>query len=296
MEHAIDLHVHSTYSDGTCTPKELVELALKIGLSAIALTDHDSVAGIKMMKMLCADYPINFIPGIELSTAFKHPNRTKETEVHILGYYIDENNVDFLSYLEQYVKTRDERNEKIVALLQEHGLSISMKDLKAVYKNCVLTRAHIARYLYDTSQVKSINQAFSTYLSDGAKCYVARQKISAMEAIRLIHDANGIAVLAHPPLYKLSRNELNEMVAILSDNGLDGIEAFYSTYHNDQTSHMKQLARDNHLICTGGSDFHGSNKPYIHLGTGRGNLYIHDSIYYNLVHYYQTHHTFDSAI
>lgn len=290
MEHAIDLHVHSTHSDGTSTPSELVAMAKKIGLTALALTDHDSVSGISTMRNLCLTHGIQFVPGIELSTAYQLPGSNKEIEVHILGYYIDENDKRFNSYLSSYIVSRDKRNEQMVALLQENGLSITIADLKKLYPDSTITRAHLARYLYDTNQVKSMNEAFNKYLGDGAKCYVSRKKVSSKDAIALIHDAKGIAVLAHPPLYNLSLKDQEAMVSALSSYGLDGIEAVYSTYHNGQEAEMKRLAKEYQLIITGGSDFHGTNKPYIHLGSGRGNLYVHDSIYYDMKQYYQERH------
>ena len=281
MEHAIDLHVHSTYSDGTCTPEEIVSLAKKVGLTAISLTDHDSVGGISDMKKLCQNNDIRFVPGIELSTSYH------EKEVNMLGYFIDEQDKTFQSYLNDYIDTRLHRNQKMMDELVKHGLNITLSDLQTMFPDSVLTRAHIARYLYNTNQVKSLEEAFAKYIGDGACCFINRKKVSASEAISLIHDAKGIAVLAHPPLYNLSKKDTQEMVKSLADSGLDGIEAVYSTYHNDQEAEMKRLASTFGLVITGGSDFHGTNKKYIHLGTGRGNLYVHDSIYDSLIDYYE---------
>lgn len=279
MKHGIDLHIHSTYSDGTCTPEEIVALAKENSLTAIALTDHDSVGGIAITRTLCEENNIHFIPGIELSAD------DNGKEIHILGYFIDEKDQTFLSYLEQYIDSRLHRNEQMIDALKEYGFNITLQDVLFMFPDRVITRAHIARYLYNTGQIKSMDEAFAKYIGDGACCYVQRTKVSAVDAIKLIHDAGGIAVLAHPTLYNLSRKDTEALVRRLSEHHLDGIEAVYTTYHNDQEAEMKRLAQTYHLVITGGSDFHGTNKPYIHLGTGRGNLYIHDSIYEKLLTY-----------
>lgn len=287
MEQAIDLHVHSTCSDGTRTPKELVALANECSLSAIALTDHDTVSGIEQMQQLCAQNQIYFIPGIELSTEFTFPDHSITKEVHLLGFFINHTDPTLLSYLDQYRNNRITRNQQMIDKLSAHGLYISMEHLTARYPDCIMTRAHIARYLFDTGQVKSMNEAFSKYIGDDACCYVSRQKVSTIDAIRLIHHAGGLAVLAHPPLYRLRAADLDFMVAQLAENGLDGIESIYSTYHNSEEADMKALAKKYGLLISGGSDYHGSNKPYIHLGRGRGNLFVPNSVYESLLKYHE---------
>lgn len=287
MEQAIDLHVHSTFSDGTCSPKELVDLAKEISLAALALTDHDSVSGVGQMQALCDRQGIRFVPGIELSTEFTLPDHSITKEVHLLGFFINSEDPQLLSYLQQYVHSRTTRNEQMVEKLKQQGLYISMEHLNKRFPNCVMTRAHIARYLYDSGQVKNMNEAFSKYIGDDACCYVSRKKVSTQDAIALIHQAGGIAVLAHPPLYKLPGTQLSVMIDLLVRNGLDGIEAVYSTYHNSEEADMRAYAEKYGLLLSGGSDFHGSNKPYIHLGSGRGNLHIPYSFYTKLLDYHQ---------
>ncbi|MGN0170174.1 MAG: PHP domain-containing protein [Lachnospiraceae bacterium] len=293
MEKQIDMHIHSTCSDGTCTPGELVRLAVNASLSAIALTDHDTVSGIQQMGDLCKINGIHFIPGIELSTEFSLPDHSITKEIHLLGFFIDQNSPDLLSYLEEYSASRTKRNREMVEKLKEHGFYISMEHLNKQFPDCIMTRAHIARYLSDSGQVKNLNEAFSKYIGDHACCYVSRPKISTKEAVGIIHRAGGIAVLAHPPLYRLSAKDLDAMVHTLVQDGLDGLEAVYSTYRNSEESDMKALAAKYNLLISGGSDFHGSNKPYIHLGTGRGNLHVPYSIYENMLHYYEKLHATD---
>ncbi|MBE5906819.1 MAG: PHP domain-containing protein [Lachnospiraceae bacterium] len=282
MENAIDLHVHSTHSDGTFSVPELVEYAHNINLRAIALTDHDCIDGNVSMRTLCQKVGIDFVPGVELSTEFQFPNNGIRKEVHLLGYFIDEKNEHFRQYLSDYLHSRLHRNEQMVEKLQAHGISITLKALEAQYPDSVITRAHMARFLLDSGQVKTMNEAFKKYLGDDAPCFVDRKKVQTADAIQLIHDAGGLTVLAHPPLYNLSHKALDTMICTLKEAGLDGIEAVYSTYHNNEEQDIKAFAHQYDLLITGGSDFHGRNKAYIHLGKGRGNLYVPYELYERL--------------
>lgn len=268
----IDLHVHSTESDGTFTPEELVSEAKRAGLSAFALTDHDTCAGIDKITALAKEQDIELIPGIELSTDYHGK------EVHIVGLYIDTKNKTLLKKTEEYRKCRGERNALMVEALQKEGLSITMEALIAENPDCVITRANIARFLYEHGQIKSVREAFDRYIGDHCKCYVGRLKVSSADAVRLIKEAGGTAILAHPLLYGMSTANLQKMIDELKPAGLDGLEAIYSTYTTGQEQQMKRLAKENCLLISGGSDFHGTNKPDIKLGTGKGHLYIPYSV------------------
>ena len=164
-----------------------------------------------------------------------------------------------------------------------------MEDLISDNPNAVITRGNIAGYLVESGQIKSREEVFKKYLGDDGICYVKRNMISVYNAIQLIHESGGIACLAHPTLYNLKMKELEHIVKELKEYGLDGIEAQYTTYHNEDNANMKYLSTTYNLIPSGGSDYHGKNKPYIHLGTGRGNLYIHNDVYDNLYSYYINH-------
>ena len=273
MDHRIiDLHVHSTESDGTLTPEELVAEAKKAGLSAFALTDHDTCQGVGKAMFPAASAGIELIPGIELSTDYHGK------EVHIVGLYIDTENRELLSKTAEYRKCRSERNALMVEALQKEGLSITMEELVAENPDCVITRANIARFLYEHGQIKSVCEAFDRYIGDHCKCYVGRLKVSSSDAVRLIKAAGGIAILAHPLLYGLSSTHLQKLIEELKEAGLDGLEAIYSTYTTGEEQQMKRLARENGLFISGGSDFHGSNKPDIALCRGRGHMYITYSV------------------
>ena len=273
MDHRIvDLHVHSTESDGTLTPEDLVAEAKKVGLAAFALTDHDTCQGVCKAMPLAASAGIELIPGIELSTDYHGK------EVHIVGLYIDMENEQLLKKTAEYRICRSERNALMVEALQKEGLSITMEELVAENPDCVITRANIARFLYEHGQIKSVREAFDRYIGDHCKCYVGRLKVASTDAVRLIKEAGGTAILAHPLLYGLSNTNLQKMIDELKPVGLDGLEAIYSTYTTGEEQQMKRLARENGLLISGGSDFHGSNKPDIALGRGRGHLYIPYSV------------------
>lgn len=280
MEHRIvDLHVHSTESDGTLTPEQVVLAAKEAGLSALALTDHDTASGIAKAAPVASECGIELIPGIELSTQYEIPTAKKQSkEVHIVGLFIDPSHPTLLAKTKEFRDCRDSRNEKIVEALQKEGFDITMGKLLADNPDSVITRANIARYLYQHGMIKSVQEAFDKYIGDGCKCYVGRFKVTPMDAMELIHAAGGIAILAHPLLYHMSTVTLQRLIDDLKSVGLDGIEAIYSTYTTGEEQFVKKLARENNLLISGGSDFHGENKPQIHLGTGRGHLYIPYSV------------------
>lgn len=268
LENKIDLHTHSTDSDGTFTPEELMIHAKEVGLKAIALTDHDTISGIKKARSIAEKLGLELVPGIELSTDYQN------TEIHILGYYIQEDHPEFITKLQEFVDSRDKRNEKMVALLQQEGFDITMEHLYQENPDSVITRAHFARFLVEHGFIKDRETVFQEYLGDGCKCYVGRQKITPFEAIQLIQLGGGLAFLAHPVLYHLEQNHLHSFIQSLKNAGLAGIEAIYSINTLEDEQNFRKLAEEFNLLISGGSDFHGSNKPDIKLGSGKGNLQI----------------------
>lgn len=271
----VDLHVHSTESDGTFTPEELVFLAKEAGLSAFALTDHDTASGVRKAAETAKACGIELVPGIELSTQYQFSApKTGGKEVHIVGLYIDPQNQTLMKKTEEFRECRNLRNSKIVSALQKEGFDITMEALAAENPDSVITRANIARFLYTHGFISSIQEAFERYIGDGCRCFVGRFKVTPMEAVALIHEAGGIAILAHPLLYHLGSAHLNRLIDDLKAAGLDGIEAIYSSHTAGEEQFVRQLAKQYRLIISGGSDFHGSNKPAIHLGTGRGSLCV----------------------
>ena len=273
---AVDLLTHSCCSDGSLTPSELMELAYEKKLSAIALTDHDTVSGIKEAKKAAEDLSITLIPGIEISSLYDLGNVVKE--FHILGLGVDETDVQFLKKLEQYGALRQERNEKMLRLISEKVCNIDKDEFYARFDRSVITRAHFAQYLYEKGIVSSVKEAFDRYLGDGKPCYIPKEGVTAKEAITCIREAGGHPVLAHPPQYRLSLTVLDKVIKDLKACGLEGIEVVYSTYTNAQERELRTLAVKNELHMTGGSDYHGTPKPDIQLGTGLGNLYVPDAL------------------
>lgn len=268
----VDLHTHTTESDGSFTPEELMAEASRTGLSAIAITDHDSISGIKKAAPFAEQYQIELIPGVELSTDYNGK------EVHVVGLYIDIENELFLKKIKEFRDNRDNRNAIMVENLQKEGFAITMEALKAENPDCVITRANIARFLYEHGMIPSIQTAFEKYIGDHCKCYVNRFKITPMDGVRLIKEAGGTAILAHPLLYHMSDAVLQKLIDEMKDAGLDGIEAIYSTYTPAEERQMKELAKKNQLLISGGSDFHGTTKPNLNLAVGYGKLYIPYSV------------------
>ncbi len=265
---SVDLHVHSTYSDGTLTPEELVVRAQQAGLSAIALTDHDTVSGVAEAVEAGSSHGLEIVPGVELSTLYG------KKEIHIIGLYIDYTDDALKKELSGLRESRERRNQTVCEKFQQIGLDISYEEMLENYPDAVITRAHFADRLVQRGMVKSRQEAFSRYLGDGCICYVQREKILPEKAIELIRSSGGIAILAHPVLYHMSSANLRQLAEYLCRCGLSGLEAIYSTYTAGDEIQMRKLARENNLLISGGSDYHGANKPHIELGIGRGSLFV----------------------
>lgn len=273
----IDLHVHSTVSDGTFTPTELVAEAKRCNLSAFALTDHDTIHGFEEAKKASEGTDIEVIPGVEISAAYK------KKDIHILGLFVNTNYEPLKSALDNALLERDNRNAKMAQNLANGGLDIDIERLTASFApGTVLTRAHFAKYLLETKQIKSISEAFEHYLNADGPYYVPREFISPEDTIQLIKQAGGIPVLAHPLIYHLPEEELDALISRLKDAGLQGLEVFYSSNTGFDEGIVRRYANKYDLVMTGGSDFHGTNKPQISMGTGRGNLKIPYSVLENL--------------
>lgn len=275
MNTYIDLHTHSTASDGTLSPAQIVQTAMaEIGEThspvVLALTDHDTVAGIPEFMEEAKKYPsLTAIPGVEISTDYHG------VEIHILGYNIDVHNQPLLDRLKVCRESRDGRNEKIIQKLQEQGFQITMEDIQPENPNETIARPHIAKQLLKKNYVSSVKEAFDLYLAEGRCCYVERIMPTPQEAVSLIKNSGGIAVLAHLMYYKkLDSTQKSQLAAELKDAGLHGIEAFYNSYTPEEEEFVKALARQHSLLLTGGTDFHGQNKPHISLFKGQGEMCV----------------------
>ena len=263
----LDLHLHTTFSDGSLPPAEVVRLAQHVNVSALAITDHDTVDGIPEALTAGRDVGIEIIPGIEISS------RWRGVEAHILGYFIDWMAPSLQERLAVYRASRHVRNPRIVKKLNELGIAITYEEVAALAGPASVGRPHIARVLMNKNYVTSAKEAFDRYLADGAAAYVPRDLPDPAEAIALIHAAGGVPVLAHPSW--LDRSEgIVALCKELKGVGLAGIEVHYSTHRPEQTSHYLNLAKQLDLLVTGGSDFHGVTKPDIEVGLGRGQLKV----------------------
>lgn len=273
----IDLHVHSTCSDGTCTPTELVSYAARKHLAAFALTDHDTMDGIAEAEAAAKEAGIELVKGVEFSTEYE------DRDVHILGLDVQPEQAGFAKQLLAFRDSRDSRNEEMAQRLRTlEGIPVTVSELRTLYGNATITRAHFGRWLFENGYVRSIKEAFDRYLGDDCPCFVPRKRTSPAQAIQLILQAGGIPILAHPLLYRLTDPELEALVLELKAAGLQGLEAIYSTNTGFDESKLRRLARKMDLKISGGSDFHGKNKPLIDLGTGKGNLKIPYEILENL--------------
>lgn len=272
----VDLHVHSNKSDGSFTPSELVDYAVEKGLHAFALTDHDTTEGLDEAIAAATGKEIEVIPGIEFSTEYEGK------DIHIVGLYIDHKSEVFSKQIQAFVDSRTLRNRKMCANLQSAGIDISYEKLLAAFPGAVITRAHYAKYLLDHGAVNSMPEAFDKYLGDHTRYFVPREKVTPMQAVKLILDAGGIPVLAHPTLYHMSDKRLELLLYRLKEAGLAAMECIYSTYTPSEERQMKKLADKYGLLPSGGSDFHGTTKPKLDLAVGYGNLTVSEEILTNL--------------
>ncbi|WP_026527103.1 PHP domain-containing protein [Butyrivibrio sp. VCD2006] len=276
-----DLHTHSTASDGTYSPSELIDYAYEKGLSAIALTDHDTVSGLFEAMERGKLYPeLEVIPGIEYSTV------RNGKDVHIVGLYIDYQSDSFKKSLQGFIDSRTERNRQMCKKLTDAGMPITYEELVQKNPGAVITRAHFGKLLLEKGYITSVKEAFDRFIGDHCPYYVPREKITPEMAIDQILSAGGVPVLAHPVLYGLGRDAMDELVHSMKDAGIVGIEAIYGTYTPQDERDIKALAMKYNLLISGGSDFHGKNKPHIDLGAGTGKMTVPYEVAERIKEYY----------
>ncbi len=267
MEKYIDLHTHSLKSDGSMTPAEVVREAKRAGLSAIALSDHDTVDGLPEAIEEGRKIGVEVVPAIEFSVQSK-------TETHILGYFIDYENPELQETLKEVVDLRIERNHVTTQRLNELGFDITLEEVRALAPNNFVGRAHFARVLMDKGYTQSVKEGFDKYMSAGQYAYCEKQRLTAKDAVTLIKKCGGLSFVAHPHLIKISDEELEEFLKELKGYGLDGIEGYYTDYTPEMQEKFQAMAKKLGLMISGGTDFHAQMKPHISIGTGLGNMKI----------------------
>ncbi len=268
MAELVDLHVHTTYSDGSFAPRQVVRRAAAAGLAAVAITDHDNVEGNADAFAEGVAAGVEVIPGVEISCNFT------PTNVHIVGLFIDAGDADLTAALVEVREYRKRRNPKILAKLAELGMPIELAEVAAKARGKTIGRPHIAEVLVDKGYVADMQEAFDQYLAYNKPAYVSRRRISAEEGIELIHGAGGLAVLAHAGTYALAPRILESMIFKLARAGLDAVEVHYTDHLPADAAFLRRLAEEFDLLVSGGTDFHGRAKPGVELGVGRGDLKI----------------------
>jgi len=251
-----DLHLHTSFSDGTYTPEEVVSQAVRHGLAAIALTDHDSVEGCDRAGRACVAANIEFIAGTELTA------EQEDNEIHILGYFLDTKNAKLLTEIAKFQAVRQNRIHEMVQRLNELQIPLKPEAVFALANCRSPGRPHVARALVNAGLVGSLDEAFERFLKKNRPAWVPKAKMSALDSVELIHQAGGLAVMAHPGL-----NRTDEVIPALVESGLDGIECYHTKHSPSTTAHYMEIAARFKLLVTGGSDCHGLSKGKPLIGT-----------------------------
>lgn len=279
----IDLHIHSSASDGSLTPAEILDMALSLNLGAISLTDHDTVSGCRDVLATGIPSPLKFLSGVEISSA-PPAEFSISGSLHILGYGFRMDDPELNRVLERLQAARKERNPRILRRLRKLGVALSMEDFRQEAETGQLGRPHIAAGLLKKGYVSSIDEAFARYLGNGKPAYVDKYRAPCADAIAVIQQAGGLAVLAHPGLIpEMDAPSLEALIAALVPMGLGGMEVYYPQHNSSTTARLAGLAQRIGLVKTGGSDFHGNINPDVRMGTGRGDLNIPYSIYEKII-------------
>ena len=262
----IDLHIHTTASDGTASPAQVVRMAGELGLSAISVADHDTVSGCAEAMAEGQALGVEVVPGVEFSSRY---GRT----IHILGYFLNTESPALTRVLDWIVAERDQRNEKMAALMAADGIPVDYAEMKERF-GPVIGRPNFGQLLVTLGYAESVQDAFDRYIEKGQPYYLPRKMLSIERSVEVIREAGGVPVLAHPFQYRLEEPALRQLIEHCMDHGLLGMECRYSLYDEEQSQYLLGLAREYGLVPTGGSDYHGANKPHLALGSGTGQLCV----------------------
>lgn len=268
----IDLHAHTKESDGENSPEELIDLAISKGITALAITDHDTADGLEVACNYAKDKKITFIPGVEFDT------KVEKGQMHILGLFVNFQDEEFKQKLLELKNERIDRNNIFIEELNKMGFEITLEELQEVSGGKVIGKPHFAKAFLKKGYIKTIDEMFDEYFNKEPLCNIKKTSLKPQEVIKIIKKANGIAVLAHPQKLKLSDSELIEKIVELKSYGLDGLECYHSGQTLEQMKKFKEIAKQLSLLITKGSDYHGpATKPGVELGTGiNGNIVSED--------------------
>ena len=269
MNRICDLHTHSNFSDGTCSPAEIIAAAEAMGLSAVALTDHNTVTGIPAFMEAAQNSPVEAVPGVEISCQYG------DTELHLVGLYLPMENLDVITvYLESLNRKKEESNRQLIHNLNQAGYHLDYDEILQAHPDGTVNRAVIAASMLEKGYVSSINEAFDGVLSVKAGFYVPPQRLTFFNAIALLRYVEAVPVLAHPFLNLKTEERLRACLEEAVPKGLIGMETMYSSYSPETEAAARRIAKEFGLLESGGSDFHGQTKPHISLGVGKGNLSV----------------------
>ena len=269
MTQYCDLHTHSNFSDGTYSPAEIIAEAEKLGLSSVALTDHNTVAGLPSFMEAAKHSPVEAVPGVEISCQYG------DTELHLVGLYLPMENLDVITvYLESLNRKKEESNRLLIRNLNQAGYCLDYDEIRQAHPDGTVNRAVIAASMLEKGYVSSINEAFQNVLSVKAGFYVPPQRLTFFNAIALLHYVEAVPVLAHPFLNLKTEDVLRACLQEAVPRGLIAMETMYSSYAPETEAAARRIAREFGLLESGGSDFHGATKPHIRLGCGKGNLAV----------------------
>ena len=278
----IDLHIHSNASDGSLTPSDILRRAQALNLKAISITDHDTLSGARAVTSVNRQLPMKCITGVEIS-ASPPPATSLTGSFHILGYGISLDDPALNNALDKLQAARRDRNPQIIKRLNQSGCQISIEELQEAFGKSQLGRPHIAQMMVRKGFVKTIDEAFDGFIGKGGPAYIDKYRLECFEAIQIIRNAGGVAVLAHPYLLNLpDKNSLENIICVLKQAGLEGIEVYYPEHSQADTASYIELARQHQLLMTGGTDFHGEVNPDIEMGVGRGDFHVPYELYEKL--------------
>lgn len=258
----IDLHMHSTFSDGTLTPVQLVERAKQNNVEVMAITDHDNVDGLKEGRVKAKKVGINFVNGIEVSANFR------DKDIHILGYFLNLEDEEFLGWLKKLQEKRHNRTLEILKKLSQLGIEISLSEVEKEVLGNVIGRPHIAKMIIKKGFAVTMDEVFDRYLGDGKPAYIPKVGVDMVEVVKKLKANGAVVILAHPHLISHPDDTVVNIIDILVKSGLDGLELYYPNIDIKKRKKLLKIAKTRGLILTGGSDFHGLNRPGIDIGTG----------------------------